>query len=119
MNESQKLGIHGEQLATQYLKKLGHQIIEKNYRCALGEIDIVSTHQEYLIFSEVKTRQGTTNIHPSQAVGWKKQKKLQQLGQYYLQEKKIQNKQPRFDVIAVQIIANQKKPIIEHFINAF
>ena len=52
-------GSHGEQLAAQYLKRQGYKILEANYRCALGEIDIIARHKKELAFIEVKTRTST------------------------------------------------------------
>lgn len=115
--ERQQTGQFGEQLACEFLKDKQYHILERNYRCKIGEIDIVARVEEYLIFCEVKTRSDTRGIHPSASVTVKKQKKLQKLGLYYIQEKKLYQFQPRFDVISVKL-HQTKSPEIEHFINA-
>ncbi|MBF0240078.1 MAG: YraN family protein [SAR324 cluster bacterium] len=103
-------------MAVMHLEQKHYQIIETNFRCVLGEIDIIAAHEEYLIFCEVKTRSGR-EIHPSLSVTRKKQTKLHQLGLYFINQRKLFQLQPRFDVISVQYSGNS--PVIEHFINAF
>lgn len=114
----QTVGIQGEQLARVFLEQQNYQILECNYRCRLGEIDIVARKDEYLIFCEVKTRKEASVIHPTANITSKKLKKLRQLGMVYIQQKDCYHLQPRFDVIAIQLPSNQP-PIIEHFVNAF
>ena len=107
----------GEDLACTFLQKLNYLIIERNFYCKLGEIDIVARTAEYLIFCEVKTRSGSTGLHPTVSITAKKVKKMRQLGLWYMQEKHLHQLQPRFDVIAIQLQPNQS-PQVEHFINA-
>lgn len=110
-------GDQGETLAARHLEAKGYRIVARNYRCPYGEIDIVATQDEYLVFVEVKTRRGKTAYHPGLAVNRKKQDKLRDLGSYYLSEHPDLNLQPRFDVIAVVLTAPQ--PTVEHIENAF
>ena len=70
------LGIYGEKLALKYLKKQKYKILEKNFRCALGEIDIVAKDGEFLVFVEVKTRSSNAFGEPMEAVDFYKQRKL-------------------------------------------
>lgn len=115
--QRQQTGNKGEDIACDFLEKQSYHIMERNYRCRFGEIDIISCINEYLVFCEVKTRSGS-GIHPSLAVTPRKMKKLRQLGQVYISSKKLYHFQPRFDVIAIQLLPG-KAPVIEHFINAF
>ncbi|MBF0280349.1 MAG: YraN family protein [SAR324 cluster bacterium] len=110
-------GQTGEQLACEFLEKLQYRLLERNFRCPLGEIDIIAHQGEYLVFCEVKTRKGAGAIHPTAAITPKKIRKLRQLGLFYIQQKSLHQWQPRFDVIAIQLQHN-KSPEIEHFINA-
>ncbi len=97
-------GKDGEQIAAAYLKKNGYRICETNFRCPLGEIDIVAREKSELVFIEVKTRKSSELGYPEQAVGTRKQKKLSQLALWYLQKKKMADANARFDVIAITLL---------------
>jgi putative endonuclease len=96
-------GEKGETIAAAYLKKNGYRILETNFRCSLGEIDIIARDKEELVFVEVKTRKSQDLGYPEQAVGIKKQKKISQLALFYLQKKNLTNAKARFDVVAVMM----------------
>ena len=96
-------GEKGETIAAAYLKKNGYRILETNFRCSLGEIDIIARDKEELVFVEVKTRKSLDLGYPEQAVGIKKQKKISQLALFYLQKKNLTNAKARFDVVAVMM----------------
>ena len=114
---NQKSGKIGEAIAVAFLKKSGYRIIEMNYRCSLGEIDIIAIEKKVLVFIEVKSRNTDRFGLPQAAVGIKKQRKLSMLAQFYLQEKKLQQCRARFDVIAVKL--NRERPRVELIRNAF
>lgn len=97
-------GKEGEQIALAYLKKNGYRICETNFRCPLGEIDIIARDKtNEIVFVEVKTRKSNQLGYPEQAVGARKQKKLSQLALWYLQKKKMSDASARFDVIAITL----------------
>lgn len=96
-------GKKGEEIAAAFLKKNGYRIIEANFRCPLGEIDIVAREKSELVFIEVKTRKSRELGYPEQAVGARKQRKMSQLALWYLQEKKIADSPARFDVMAITL----------------
>ena len=96
-------GQEGEDIAAVFLKKNGYRISERNYRCPIGEIDIVARDKNDLVFVEVKTRRSADLGYPEQAVGIKKQKKISQLALWYFQEKKLNGVRARFDVVAIMI----------------
>jgi putative endonuclease len=98
-----KTGREGEQIATEFLKKNGYKICEINFRCPLGEIDVIARDKDVLVFIEVKTRKSRELGYPEQAVGIRKQKKLSLLASWYLQGKKLDNASARFDVVAITI----------------
>lgn len=104
MKDSTKIqtGKEGEKIAAAFLKKNGYRIIEKNYRCVLGEIDIIAREKGALVFVEVKTRKSAELGYPEQAVGINKQKKMSQLALWYLQKKNADTG-ARFDVVAITI----------------
>jgi putative endonuclease len=97
-------GKEGENIAAKFLAKKGYRICETNYRCPLGEIDIIAKDKKTLVFVEVKTRKSEDLGYPEQAVGPKKQKKISQLALWYLQAKKLADINARFDVVAVTLL---------------
>ena len=119
MKDTKKIitGKEGEKIAAAFLKKNGYRIIEINFRCPIGEIDIVAKEKDDLVFVEVKTRNSMELGYPEQAVGIRKQKKMSQLALWYLQKKKIADTNARFDVVAVTLIP--KKNEVKLIKNAF
>jgi putative endonuclease len=98
-------GKEGEQIALAHLRKNGYRICETNFRCPLGEIDIIAREKtNEIIFIEVKTRKSDQLGYPEEAVGWRKQRKLSQLALWYLQKKKMSDIHARFDVIAITLL---------------
>lgn len=94
-------GKEGEKIAAAYLKKNGYRISDINFRCPLGEVDIVAGENKEIVFIEVKTRKSNRLGYPEQAVGIRKQKKMSQLALWYLQKNKIADAAARFDVVAI------------------
>ncbi len=110
-------GKKGEDIAVSFLKKKGYRILATNFRCALGEIDIVAQENGDFVFIEVKTRKSGALGYPEQAVGIKKQRKISQVALYYLQVKHLLDANARFDVVAVTMSgSNQDITLIK---NAF
>lgn len=94
-----KVGQAGEEMAVRYLEEQGYEILERNYRCRLGEIDIIAQDGDCIVFVEVKAR-GTTNYgYPEAAVGFFKQRKIAMVALHYLQNRGPVN--ARFDVVAI------------------
>jgi putative endonuclease len=99
--ERKELGKKGEQLALRYLKKNGYRIIQTNYVCKLGEMDIIAQEKDTLAFIEVKTRTSTTFGPPQLAVNSAKQMQLSKVALNFLKEKKLEDLKARFDVVAI------------------
>ena len=116
--DRQKLGKQGEQIAAKFLESKGLSILEVNFRCSAGEIDIVAVDADIIVFVEVKTRSSEDFGLPEEAVNYFKQKKLIQVAMYYLQKEHSQNKRCRFDVVSI-IIKNDTVKKIDHFVDAF
>lgn len=112
------LGAWGEDHAAEFLCSKGFRILARNYRCALGEIDIIARERTSLIFVEVKTRRSTTFGLPQEAVGARKQQQLIRAAQYYLKAPGTPRLQPRFDVVAILLRSGQN-PEVTHIPNAF
>lgn len=103
MNNNQLLGKLGEDNAVKYLKKNGYKIIQRNYRCKFGEIDIIAQKKHVLVFIEVKTRQTINFGHPIEAITTTKQKHIYKTATHFLLNNKITYKDVRFDAIEVYI----------------
>lgn len=97
-------GKDGEQIALAYLRKKGYRICETNFRCLLGEIDIIAFDKDEIVFVEVKTRRSNKLGYPEQAVGERKQIKLSRLALWYLQKEKLTDANARFDVVAITLL---------------
>ena len=94
------IGDKGEAFAARLYEKLGYAVIERNYHSRFGEIDLIAESDSELCFVEVKTRKQTSFGNPSEAVDYRKQKKLTLTAMKYLGENEC-FKQPRFDVVEV------------------
>ena len=112
------LGAWGEERAGEFLQARGWTILARNFRCPLGEVDIIARDGNQLIFVEVKTRRTTAFGLPQEAVGSRKQQQLIRVAQWYLKGYKDQRINPRFDVLAV-LWQRDGTAQIDHFVNAF
>ncbi len=108
-----KAALSGEDAACRYLQDKGFEIVKRNYRCYVGEIDIIASHNGTLHFVEVKTRSSELYGLPREAVTWSKQKKIRRSAESYLVMTKLINNMPplSFDVIEVIRTAGQVKSI--------
>ncbi len=96
-----KTGAVYEHKAAEYLEKAGFRILEMNYRCRAGEIDIVARDGRYVVFCEVKYRSGSRAGSPLEAVDFKKQQVIFRCAQFYLAEHHLWDVPCRFDVIGI------------------
>lgn len=118
-NQSQQLGQLGEETAVGFLKKAGYQILKRNFRCKIGEIDIIAGQNEYIVFVEVKSRVlGKNRINPLISLTKAKQKRIRTIGSVYLVQNNIIHQQPRFDVIGITFKSDTDYSL-EHIENAF
>lgn len=111
------LGKIGEELAVAHLKKIKYKILEKNYKCPLGEVDLVARDKNTLVFIEVKTRKTKDFGGPAAAVDLRKQRQLSKVALHYLNQKKLNNIPARFDVVAIELIG--PAPHVELIRDAF
>lgn len=91
----------GEELAVKHLKKNGYKIIERNFTCHFGEIDIVAKHQNYYIFIEVKSRKSADFGLPRYAVNVRKQQTIIACAKWWLATHELMGSAVRFDVVEV------------------
>ncbi len=109
-----------EQLVVKYLEERGYKIIERNFRCPVGEIDIVSCKDEYICFTEVRSRSDSSYGEPYETVTFPKQKKISKTAKYFIAENPhYYNRYSfRFDVASVLFIGNSDYSI-EYIEGAF
>lgn len=112
------LGERGEMVACGHLREQGYRILETNYRCRIGEIDVVAQKNGRLVFVEIKTRAQDAFGAPEESVGWAKQRKIIRLAEWYLKDKKQTDVSVSFAVLAVRWNGTQD-PEIRLIENAF
>lgn len=107
----QEIGKLGEDLATKYLEQQGYKVIERNFECRQGEIDIIAIDIEKneLVFIEVKTRTNLKYGKPIEAVNQNKQKHLTKAVRYYLYSRHLENEFVRIDVIEIYLYNHKYK----------
>ncbi|MBI5017411.1 MAG: YraN family protein [Deltaproteobacteria bacterium] len=111
------LGAAGEEIAARLLASLGYRILDRNFRCPLGELDVVAIKDRTLVFLEVKARTSDDFGGPLEAVDRRKRRKLTRLAQYYAKLKGLVDAPQRFDVVAVWFEGG--RPRAEVYENAF
>jgi putative endonuclease len=116
-DERRQAGESGESLAVKLLKRNGYKIIEQNYRCKLGEIDIIAEDDGVLTFVEVKARRTDEFEEPKSAVTPQKQRKISMVALEYLKETEQMEKNARFDVVAILLLPEH--PDVQIIKNAF
>lgn len=96
-----EIGSIYEQKAQKYLEGQGYRVVERNYRCKVGEIDLISEHEGYLVFIEVKYRTDGRSGYGLDSVDMRKQRRIVRAASWYLNEKHIAaDKACRFDVVS-------------------
>ncbi len=98
--DSRMLGRWGEEQAAKYLRRRGYAILGMNYRCRMGEIDIIAKKHGFLVFAEVKLRKNADYVQAREYVTYAKQQRIISAAQHWLLENETQL-QPRFDVIEI------------------
>lgn len=100
MNKREK-GTCYEIIAAEYLRAKGYEIICSNYRCRIGEIDLIAKDKDYLVFVEVKYRKDDRMGSPLDAVDYRKQQKIIKVSQVFLLENHIDDVPIRYDVVGI------------------
>jgi putative endonuclease len=116
-HNKQELGKEGERVAEQFLKRKGYKLVERNFRCTEGELDLIVLDRRVVVFVEVKTRTGRGFGSPLEAVEYRKQQKMIRAAQYFLSAKGLHQRDARFDVVGVSWPG--REPMVEHIENAF
>jgi putative endonuclease len=117
MKSKQQLGVRGEDLACAELERQGMQVLERNWRCRLGEIDIVAADVGEsgltLVFCEVKCRSGLGFGHPLEAITFTKMQTLRQLAALWMRAHRMNASSIRLDAIGI-VLAPDQEPVLTH-----
>jgi putative endonuclease len=123
MNRRQRTGRSGERLARAFLLARGWRILETNWRCRAGEIDLIAEDGGTLVFVEVRTRTGSAPAYgtPLESVDERKRRQVRRVAAVYLAVRGAYGRDVRFDVVAVRLrgTAGSEAAEIEHIAGAF
>ncbi len=111
------LGIYGERLAADYLISIGYEVIERNWRCSFGEIDLIARDKDRWVFVEVKTRNAAGFGEPFEAITEEKLARLRKLVGEWCRLRQVAGVQVRID--AVSVLVNQGHVKLEHLKQIF
>ncbi len=103
MTREKLLGAFGEAAAADYLRKKRYELLGMNYRCSLGELDIIARQGTVIVFVEVKLRREGGYAPAAEAVTPEKQRKLRLAAEAWLAENELENAECRFDVVEVYL----------------
>lgn len=109
-----EIGLLGEKKVAAFLRKHGHEILKRNYQCRFGEIDIIATKDDFIIFVEVKTRKKGSLVSAAEAVDNFKQQRILKTAEDFIVKTDCEL-QPRFDVAEVYFEENGEN--IKYFLN--
>jgi putative endonuclease len=112
------LGTIGESIAATFLKGAGFTIVECNFRCVCGEVDIIARDGRTIVFVEVKCRNNDRYGPPQLAVTPFKQRQISKAALVWLSKRRLYDAEARFDVVAI-VVHDAELPQIEHIRNAF
>jgi putative endonuclease len=111
------LGERGERIAASYLKRHGYEILDTNYRCQWGEVDLIARKDDSLVFVEVRTRTNESYGTPAESLTYVKQERLITTAQTYLQALDILPKEWRIDLVSITFSPASSDPHVEHLEN--
>jgi putative endonuclease len=113
------LGQRGEDAAARYLRRKGYRLLARHVDSPLGELDIIAVDDRTIVFVEVKTRTTTDAGHPADAIDDRKERRMTQAAVAYLKANGLLRYSARFDVVAIMWAEAARRPVIEHYENAF
>ena len=113
-----ELGKRGEDAAARFLYRRGYDIVERNWKCAAGEADIIARDGEAVVFVEVKTRTSVEKGMPSDAVDKRKREKYEKIAALFLRDYDAVDVPVRFDVVSL-LVVDDDRALVRHHINAF
>lgn len=111
------VGKLGEEIASNFIHKKGYQIIEKNYYCRWGEIDLIAKENNKIHFIEIKTRIGIDKGQPYESINKHKIRKLMRTIQFYLLNREIKSYKLSLDVISIILNSQKEVEKLDYFEN--
>ena len=103
MMKRRETGIFGEKVARDFLKKRGYRILETNYRCPYGEIDIIARHKDSLAFTEVRTKRSLGFVSPEESITMTKKERMRAAAFHYQQTHDDVPPSWRIDVVVIEL----------------
>ena len=119
LSSKKLVGKIGEEMALSYLKEKGYQLLEKNFYCRWGEIDLIFKKEDKIIFVEVKTRVGDKKGKPYEAVNFYKIKDLKRAINFYLLTKNYFQYKLSLEIVSVVLNSDLSLKEIKHFPEVF
>ena len=114
MGNKRARGMKGEKLAADYLQSKGYEIVTRNYRCSLGEIDLIARREGMLVFVEVRSRWSGSFGPPEQSISDRNMNRLIDLANYYLSTELRREVPCRFDFIGIKFNREDGTESINH-----
>jgi len=114
----QQLGAAGEKLAGKYLRRLGYKILDRNFSCPLGEIDLICYHDACIVFVEVKTLSDDAAGDPEDRITPGKQRRLARAARWWIETRRRPECAYRFDAVSV-VLGADGQPKVRHIVEAF
>lgn len=112
-------GTRSERAAARFLRRLGYRVLARNYRCPLGELDLIALDGACLVFVEVRSTGTADALRPAHSVDLAKQRRLTDLALHYLHKHRLLDRPARFDVLTLSWPADRREPQITHYRHAF
>lgn len=113
-------GRKGEEIAAEHLRKKGYKVLEQNYQTRYGELDLICTHKNEIIFVEVKLKIGERFGTPEEMVGKRKLSQVQRTAEAFLQKNyRLREFDPRIDVVAIVLSEDNSVSRIDHYENVY
>lgn len=117
--DRRSLGLEGERVASEFLKKQGYKILQRNYKPGTSEIDIICYDKGTIVFLEVKSCLSRRYGPPEMRVTETKKRRIYKVAQKYIKERRISGRQFRFDVVSVLFDLNKDAPEVKLIKDAF
>ena len=117
--ERLSIGKKGELLAQEHIRKQGYTLLEKNFRCKLGEIDLIAKDRHMVVFLEVRTKTSTAYGPAYNSVTPHKQRQVKRVALFYIAQHNLVNTQFRFDVIGITLNQESGEYQLDQIQNAF
>lgn len=113
------LGNYGEALALRAYQAAGYTLLEKQYRCSLGEIDLIFRKDNLLFFVEVRTKTSSAFGTAEESITPQKSKRIRRVSEYYMIHKGMTHLQPQYDLVTIRIDKGKKKAWLSRIAKAF